>query len=64
MKRSEMIALMIKELPFVKEKKMEKLLDLIEKQGMLPPKHYNVPDEEQEEPTQRGYHGLNGWEPE
>lgn len=40
------------------------ILDTVEKLGMLPPKHYNVPETEIEEPSMKGYHGLNGWQKE
>jgi len=42
-------------------RKAQLLLELIESNGMLPPKRYT---QDGEEPSDPRYHGLNGWEPE
>jgi len=48
----------------VSQELAELILNVIEENGMLPPKHWNVPEKSKEEPIMSGYHGISGWESE
>lgn len=67
MKRSEMVAIIANEIegymnPSSAHRVADKLLKKLEKQGMLPPRHFKGNPLDMEEPHMPGYHGLNGWE--